>query len=191
MECSGGILKLLPGWWYDTDKLVVRFDHTASVRPCLNPKACSVVNATSVECSEHATGLLCAICEDGFVPDSSASDGRCKECVSSGADRWLMKLVFLVSVGCGYFFISIILALKPAPKLKLDLFLGVTLFRMRMRRARKRAALRLLERDPHAASLTSHEHDCVRKLIDKGEFNTVNALRRAAYGRHHARALLV
>ena len=73
MDCAGGVLKLIPGWWYDYEKDAL--GEETKVYPCLNPDACSVINNTVVQCASHTTGPLCAMCESGYVPDASATDG--------------------------------------------------------------------------------------------------------------------
>jgi hypothetical protein len=149
------VLKLRDGWWYDaTPKelhlsagvpIALRGD--TAVFACLNPKACSVFNETLIKCAEHAAGPLCAVCEEGFVPDAAAVDGRCKECESSIVERWVGKSALLSICALIFFIIGFFVISRPAPKLKIDWLLTQLNVRRIFRRYRKRVLHRLVERD--------------------------------------------
>jgi hypothetical protein len=149
---------------------------------CLNPLACAVTNITTLVCALHATGPLCATCDEGYVPDADAADGRCTACASSGTARWGGKAALLGCAALVLFLIALIAFTRPAPKLKIDKLLGVINMRRLARRVRKRILRRLNERDYGARDTALRTAVSIRcdALLDRNEFDAVVALRRAA-----------
>ena len=105
MDCTGGVLRLLPGWWYGGG--MVPSDNpetltgTSTVYPCLNPESCSTINDTLIECALNTGGPLCGVCDAGYVPDGASEDGSCRECASSSNSRWLQKAI-LFAIGVSH-----------------------------------------------------------------------------------------
>ena len=209
MDCSGGVLKLVPGWWYDMDAATTlggkrrRLTNSAALVnitgdlsggtpmfKCLNPKSCKVLKNTIVQCADHATGALCAVCESGYVPDDAATDGRCKECDSTPAERWISKVAMLCAGGVFFFFIGLLFVSKPAPKLKIDVWLTAVHVRHILRRNRKRVLRRIIERE-HAIPENGVNDDVqiqCHALLDENKIEAMIECRRAAI-RVHAAAL--
>jgi hypothetical protein len=183
MDCSGGVLKLLDGFWYDAREA---FSGETAVYPCLTDGACTVENGTALQCPLHATGPLCAICDDGYVPDSNADDGSCKICASSMAGRWTNKgLIMLLGAGA-FFAIALIVLTRPEPALKIDKFLVAVMVRVIIRRMRKRVLRRLHERERAApgATITRHESLKYMSMVKEGKFDAVVEFRRAMQAAH-------
>ena len=186
MDCSGGVLKLVSGSWYDENAAAATsgggLAGDTAVYACLNPAACTVVNGTGVECARHAGGPLCAVCDDGYVPDAAATDGRCKACASSAAERWSGKAALLACAALGLFLIALVVLARPAPTLKIDKLLGVLNAKRLARRVRKRILHRLNERDYGARASAFSTAIIVKSnaLLDRNDIEAVVALRRAA-----------
>jgi hypothetical protein len=142
MDCAGGVLTLEPGWWYESE-VSSAFAGTTAVFKCLNPSACMVVNKSIVQCSLYATGPLCAVCLDGYVPDASAVVGLCKFCTSSSIERWGNKILLLIAATIAVFVLGLIVLTRPAQGLKIDPFLVQLNVRRIVRRTRKRVLLKL------------------------------------------------
>ena len=196
MDCSGGVLKLRDGWWYDATPnqlhlsagvpIALRGD--TAVFACLNPKACSVFNETLIKCAEHAAGPLCAVCEEGYVPDAAAVDGRCKECESSIVERWVGKSALLGMCALIFFFIGLFVISRPAPKLKIDRLLTKLNVRRLFRRFRKRVLHRMVERDHSTADNGVDDEaraQCV-KLLDEHKIDAMVQFRRTILAMHSA-----
>ena len=199
MDCGGGVLTILPGWWYDSsiatsttptprrrlDAVRQTFSvaGTTPVFPCLNPEACTVVNNTIVVCASHSTGPLCAVCEDGYVPDASAVDGSCKTCDSSLSERWLSKSAILSIGAVIFFFIGLYVISRPAPKLKIDWLLMKLNTRRIVRRLRKRGLHRMVERE-HAVADNGVSDEvraqCV-KLLNENKVDAMVEFRRGVF----------
>ena len=186
MDCSRGVLKVLPGWWYDVSALVVNastgakavLEGSTAMYPCVNPGACRVYNNSAVSCAEHTSGPLCAVCEEGHVPDASALDGRCKVCESSMAERWAGKVFTFACGALLFFFVSVIVLMRPAPKLKIDPLLTQLNVRRIVRRFRKRALRRLTTRGAVLDANTCAQ--CIA-LLDKNQLDAVVELRRTTF----------
>jgi len=193
MDCSGGEIKLKDGWWFGTAGDNISITGSTFVYECLNPAACQVVGATQVLCVKHAGGPLCAVCDDGYVPDAAALDGRCKFCDSTPAERWSGKILLLLGGAVVVFLAALVAVTQPKPGLKIDPFLVTVNVRRLLRRARKRALLRLLERDLKAAErkdegeaalvVMSEEQQLeYRELLKGNQIDKAVELRRAVYG---------
>ena len=151
LDCSNGIIKLRKGYWYKMEKSK-HLDESTKIVKCLNENACNVQNQTSARCGDNAGGFLCAVCNEGFVPDVSSTDGSCKECVSSPAERWTSKGLMLVIAAVLFFVFGVFFFLQRTPKLLIDKYLVKLNIRRIVRRARKRALLQIYERDVGASS---------------------------------------
>jgi hypothetical protein len=187
MDCSEGIIKLKNGHWYDATT-TPDFDNTTPVYACMNPLACSMTNSTEFVCAAHATGPLCAVCEEGYVPDAAAVDGRCKKCESSIMERWGGKSALLGIGAIIFFFIGLFVISRPAPKLKIDRFLMKLNVRRILRRLRKRVLHRMVERD-HSIADNGVDDDvraqCV-ELLDEHKIDAMVQLRRITLAAHSA-----
>jgi len=167
MDCAGGVLKLVKGWWYDSARSQLL--GTTTVYPCLNPSSCSTVNNTIVECAANAMGPMCAVCEEGYVPDTEASDGRCKPCESTPVERWLSKFALLACAAAVFFTMGLIVLSRPAPSMKIDALLRVLHARRIFRRFRKRTLRRMIEAERSAADTgisDAYYARCIQLLDD-------------------------
>ena len=165
-----------------------QLDYTTTVLKCLNAAACNVVNDTVVQCAEHAAGLLCAVCEDGFVPDAGATNGRCRACPSSVAERWGGKVALLACGAFVFFFIGLLVVIQPAPVLKIDAVIIRLHIRRIVRRVRKQTLLRLHDSDrnqpfPVIDSSTSAKF---KALLAANDLDAAVELRRVAYAARSA-----
>ena len=155
----------------------------SAVFPCLNPRACHTMNQTIVVCADHAAGPLCGHCEVGFVPDLTDGAGRCNPCSVSGFERWVAKLALIGACGVVLFLLGVFFATREDTKLLLDSFLMALNVRRIVRKARKRALLRLHDREVIAGTMDSQTSMKYRDLLD--DFNIEAVLdiraRRAAY----------
>ena len=194
MDCSGGVLKLLPGYWYDRKIRVesttnrrrlsgsVELSGNTPVFECLNPAACGVVNGTAAECAPHSGGNLCAVCDAGFVPDANAIDGRCKQCESSDSERWSSKALMLGLVAAFFFLVGLVVITRPAPALKIDPLLVKLNIRRILLRARKRTLRKLHDRDQSAPQPVMGAATSARfiELLNSNRVDECASLRRAA-----------
>lgn len=195
MDCSGGVIKLSKGWWYDrsgsskrrrlssSSSKTVALTGTTVVYQCLNPDACAVANNT-ISCALNTGGPLCAVCDEGYVPDAQFVDGRCKECTSSDEERWGSKMLMLALSGVFVFIIALVLFTRPAPKLKIERFLVVLNVRRILRRSRKRVLRKLHERDLAAggvaARASSQHSEAFEAHLKSGDIEALTRLRSAA-----------
>ena len=182
VTCRSGVLELKEGWWYDETLLDLKqgWDGVAPIE-CLNPDSCTVVideNTTTaslgLSCPENAGGALCAICFDGFVPNSDEEDGACKECASSDADQWILKMVGFSLCGFLFFLVALFTATRPKPTLAIDKFLGFVRVRIFARRLRRRIFTKLMDDD----GLPATHEDRVR--LREGLFDEIAASRCSA-----------
>jgi hypothetical protein len=128
------------------------------------------------------------VCESGYVPDDTASDGRCKECDSTSAERWISKIAMLCAGGFFFFIVGLVFVSQPAPKLKIDVWLTAVHVRHILRRNRKRALRRIIERE-HATlenGMTDDVHTQCLALLDEHKIEATVECRRAAIGAHAA-----
>jgi hypothetical protein len=182
MDCSGGVLKLMDGFWYDPSSAEVElsgFVGTTPVYACLNPNACEVRNDTNLECPDNAGGALCGICNEGYVPDVGSERGACKICPSSMAMRWTNKAMMIVAGGIFFFIIAMIVMILPAPHLKIDKFLTAVHVRIIVRRVRKKLLLQIHERernDPHH-QITRNYSEKYTHCVRQGKLDTVVSMR--------------
>ena len=198
MDCAGGGLNFLSGFWFDSSAVRIgKFDHLTPVFICANPQACTAsnsdLNGTQLVCAAHAGGPLCAVCEEGFVPDAAATDGRCKVCTTSLTMRWTNKMLLLVVGAACFFAVALVVLTQPAPSLKIDAFLVAAHIRIVLRRVRKRTLRRLHERDLNVvgSTITRNESVVIKKLLDEGKIEeVVDARRRVALGANSAGAAL-
>ena len=148
--------------------------------PCLESDHCEVANDTTLVCGANAGGPLCEVCDEGYVPDKSTSDGSCKVCAQSVdgtyignchrsracffahcqsipssplplTERWADKYLLILCGAVLYFVYALFVVTRPKPQLQLSQFLSFILLRVNLRRARKRAIERIFQRDQAAA----------------------------------------
>lgn len=184
MDCSGGVLKLVAGWWYAAG--LEKLEGTTAVYECLNPLSCNVANGSVLVCPDNAGGALCAVCEDDYVPDANADDGSCKLCVSSLALRWTNKVLVMGLGGLLFFVIALVVLTRPVPTLKIDKFLVAVNVRVIIRRMRKKILKKLhqRERDAPNSKITRAESVKYVELVRKGKLDEVIELRRSMQAAH-------
>jgi len=187
MDCSEGIIKLKNGHWYDATT-TPDFDNTTPVYACMNPLACSMTNSTELVCAAHATGPLCAVCEEGYVPDSAESDGRCKECESSTTEQWSTKALVLGIGAFIFFIIGLFVISRPAPKLKIDWLLTQLNVQRILRHFRKHLLYNLVERDHSIANNGVNDEVRARcvKLLGENKRDEMAKFRRTMLAAHSA-----
>jgi hypothetical protein len=187
MDCSEGIIKLKNGHWYDATT-TTDFDNTTPVYACMNPLACSMTNSTELVCAAHATGPLCAVCEEGYVPDAAAVDGRCKKCESSIMERWGGKSALLGMCALIFFVIGLFVISRPAPKLKIDSFLTKVNVQRIVRHFHKNILYRMVERDHSIADngVTDDVRAQCVKLLDRNKLEAAAEVRRTVLATHSA-----
>jgi hypothetical protein len=105
-ECSNGIIELLPEHWYDAAHgPLVEFwgkrskgelSEDTNIYRCAKG-SCTTDKVGLPDCRDGRTGLLCAVCSDGFyVTDSLA----CKACpTGASAAQYGVVLLFLITLG--------------------------------------------------------------------------------------------
>ena len=185
VTCANGVFKLLPGFWYQSTGAATKYElnHNTLVYACKNPQACGVAgNGTKLVCAEHATGPLCAVCEESYVPDVAAGDGSCKFCAANLLSLWLNKIIILATCALSFFVLAIIVVTRPAPALKIDPFLRKLYVRIVIRRMRKRLLrqLHLRERSEPDSTITRAESKVYCELLRVGKIDDVVALRHTA-----------
>ena len=138
MDCSDGIIKLKPGWWYSLarEKRLGRngLNALTSMFPCFESAHCGAVNETMLLCGDNSGGPLCAVCNEGYVPDKATRDGSCKICAQSIDTRWGNKYLIIAIGACAFFVYAFFVVTRPKPQLKMSTFLGSVLYFARMSR---------------------------------------------------------
>jgi hypothetical protein len=174
-------LLLKPGFWRAP---TATFNHETPVFACLNEEACGNVDANNiVQCPDHAEGPLCAKCVSGYVPDATATDGRCKACASTMAERWSGKVAVLGCAAIFFFVTGLLFFLQPAPDFKIDVFLTRLNVRRILRRTRKRALIRMHDNDCNETSPAMDEAASAKfkGLLAVNNIDAAVELRRAAF----------
>ena len=142
-----------------------------------------------LQCPAFARGPLCAVCEPRFVPDSSASDGSCKECNTNAMGRWRYKIITVILAGVVFFLVSLVVVTMPAPSLKIDSFLRTVNVRRIIRRVRKKYLLISIEKEVkkrresagHLAPLTAKKVRRFSTMVEQGRFDEAVQFRRAGF----------
>ena len=187
-DCSYGVLKLMPGWFYDLAREKRLYGKGLSSEtdmfPCFEPDHCTVANKTTLVCGANSGGPLCAVCNSGFVPDKSTIDGSCKVCSQSPNERWANKFVIIIIGAACFFAVAFFQVTRPKPQLLMSKFLDIIIFRMNLRRARKRAIERMFERDQadgEKPTLNEMQVEDFRALIKAGRYDDVQTVRQSIY----------
>lgn len=89
VQCAGGTLQLLPGYFRPPSHALEPIDETAELHECLQPDRC-IVNDTSraYSCVEGTTGPLCSLCDadKGFAAIGNA----CIQCPPQELNQFLV-----------------------------------------------------------------------------------------------------
>ena len=178
MDCSGGVLKLKEGFWYD-QALHNELVGTTPIFQCLNPLACEVRNNTNLVCPDNAGGALCGICNEGFVPDAGSEEGACKMCDTTLTIRWANKALLVIIMGAAFFIIAFIVMMLPAPRLKIDTFLTTVYVRIILRRFRTKILRQMHEREREDPDFHITRDLSVKYLgyLNSGNFEAVVQMR--------------
>ena len=142
-----------------------------------------------LQCPAFARGPLCAVCEPRYVPDSSASDGSCKECNTNASGRWQYKIITVLLAGLVFLLVSLVVVTMPAPSLKIDSFLRTVNVRRIIRRVRKKYLLISIEKEAkkrresggHLAPLTAKKVRRFSTMVEQGHFDEAVQFRRAGF----------
>jgi hypothetical protein len=195
VECAGGEITLTDGWWYvaaspNATAARAAFGGDTRLFECLAPAACRRApgTASALRCAAHAGGALCAVCDDGYVPDDTAADGSCGRCASTEAERWVGKAALLLIFAGLLSALALAALTKAAPRMKFDKVIVALHVRRVVRRARKRVLRRLLENDRRATEpllSPARQEECAAHLA-ANRIDSAVALRRAAYAARSA-----